>query len=47
MLNQLGAAVAAYINEAAFRIEIEKCDKCGGRVKEIAGFRSLKKVTAK
>jgi hypothetical protein len=34
----LGTTVEASINGAAIRIEIEKCDKCGGKVRVIASI---------
>ena len=33
---RMGAATEADLNRAAFRIEIEKCEKCGGKVEIIA-----------
>jgi len=33
---RMGSEIEAGLNRAAFRIEIEKCEKCGGKVKVIA-----------
>ena len=35
---RMGAEIEAGLNRAAFRIEIEKCEKCGGKVKIIASI---------
>ena len=32
----MGTTPEAGVNRAAFRIEIEKCEKCGGNVKILA-----------
>ena len=34
----MGSEIEAGVNRAAFRIEIEKCEKCGGNVKIIASI---------
>ena len=34
----MGAAAQACVNRAAFRIDIEKCEKCGGPVRIIASI---------
>jgi hypothetical protein len=35
---RMGAAAQAGVNRAAFRIDIEKCEKCGGPVRIIASI---------
>ncbi|MEK9823895.1 MAG: hypothetical protein VW840_17145, partial [Gammaproteobacteria bacterium] len=36
LFDDMGATPEARLDRAAFRIEIEKCEKCGGKVKVIA-----------